>query len=395
MKILYISPSFPNSNQKAADVRANQLLKRLSVQVDLCVFGFCESQEALNKVHHVKSTIVSKSEMTLGKLLMGTLSLKPRAFLRYISPTITKSLQKVIHEFKPDIVHFDSIGTLALLGIVENECPAAKKIFHVHDSVTKIYQSGAGAERGFLGTLNSFLECRKIRRIESEVYARGEICLVDSQEDAEFLLKLNAENKVKVLPLGFDKDSFSTLGTMAHLTKPNIVFSGAMNGSQSVDAVLLLLDEIMPLIWAVMPDVTVYVVGANPPSELMERQNSRVVVTGFVEDLAGYLRAADVYVSPMRIGSGMRTRMVEALACGCSILATPMAMQGIWVSGMGELKPWLEAASPEEFASGYLELMSKPDKRAELSISASKLAEQWYSWDTVTNQLMQCYEEII
>lgn len=395
MKILYISPSFPNDNQKAADVRANQLLKRLSQQVDLHVFGFCDSQEPINKKTHIRATIVKKSEMTPGKFLMGTLTSTPRAFLRYTSPAIIKNLENVLHEFKPDIVHFDSIGTLVLLGVVENKCSNAKKVFHIHDSVTKIYQSRTCAERGMLGALNSYIEGKKIQRIESEVYDRGEICLVDSQADAEFLRKLNADNKVKVLPLGFDKDSFSTLGTVTHLAKPNIVFSGAMNGSQSLNAVLLLLDEIMPLIWDVMPDVTVYVVGANPPSELLERQNNRVVVTGFVEDMGGYLRAADVYVSPMRIGSGMRTRMVEALACGCSVLATSMAMQGIWVNGMGELKPWLEAETPQKFASAYLDIMSKPDKRSELSLSASHLVEKWYSWDTVTNQLVQYYEEIV
>ncbi len=391
MKVLYIAPEYPNINTNAAQVRANQLLTRLSLRVDLHIFGYGLELSALSASKPNFQTIVPRRPLNSFALLTSFFSRNPRAFQRYTHPHAIDAFCQVLDDFRPDIVHFDSIGVLGLMDYVLEVESKPMIVVHSHDSVSRLYESQLRCGNRLL-YLDRLLQWKKILRVESESYAKASICLVDSVEDAAYLSNLNRENRVRVLPLGFDEVEYCPEGSKALLECPSLVFSGAMNGVQSVDAALFLVGEVMPLVWKFNPEIHLYLVGGNPHKKLLDIDDGRVHVTGFVDDLASYLRAADVYVCPIRVGSGMRTRIVEALACGCIMVVRPEAVQGLAVEA-SDSPVWIEALSANDFANSIQKILERKSIN-EMKQSSVRYVSSKFSWSVVADKLVEVYNDV-
>ena len=393
MKVLYVAPDFPNNNSCAAQVRANQLLPILAKKVDLFVFGY--SNISLNEAENYDFQV---KIVRPGKLnIQSMLSKKPRAFFRYAYKEAENLFCNMVEEIQPDVIHFDSIASFGLFSQIsraalENQ---PKIIFHSHDSVTRLYTNRFLSEKNIIRRLDLWLQLLKIKHVEKNLYPLADLCIVDSHEDMSFLQKLTSGINVSVLPLGFDDSEYYKDGCKAELKIPNIIFSGAMGSAQSIDAANYLCREIMPKVWEKSPETNVYLVGGNPAKQLsvLQKSNPRIHVNGFVDSLASYLRGADVYVCPLRLGSGMRTRVVEALACGCSMVATPDAVVGL--KKIEGDDPWVLADSTSSFTENIIDLLGNEKKRLELGCRAAIYATSYYSWNNVTDTLHDIYNDLI
>lgn len=393
MKVLYVAPDFPNNNSCAAHVRANQLLPVLAKKVDLYVFGYSKDSVKESKHYDFHIKIVRPGELNIQSMLSN----KPRAFFRYAYEEALNLFSAMVEEVQPDIIHFDSIATFGLFSFI----PRAKLknqprvLFHSHDSVTRLYTNQYKGEKKFIRRLDLKLQLLKIKQVEKNLYPLADLCIVDSPEDVHFLKQLAPDINVDVLPLGFDDSEYHEDGDKAVITNPNIIFSGAMSSAQSIDAAIYLCQEVMPKVWEKYPETNVYLVGGNPAKQLTElkRLNPRIHITGFVDSLSSYLRGADVYACPLRLGSGMRTRVVEALACGCSMVATPDAIVGL--KEVGGEAPWVLAESISEFSENIIDLLGNEKKRLDLGARAAMYATTNYSWNNIAGILHDKYNDLI
>src|SRR5688572_6998873 len=323
-RILYVLPEVTYDSPNARRTRAEQLLPALAEHVDVTLLFFGSPAGQAPGVKRIEYAAPATGPRARAK---GTLSLAPRIFARYDTRAAAAKLAEVIDLVKPHIIHLDSLGTAPLLRHALNIVNGGntKIVLHTHASITLSGARRAQSVKISPRKLDLWIQMLKIRRVERDLYPRAALCLVDSPEDAAYLRSLNPATNVGVLPLGFNGEVFRPEGPRAPLAQPSVVFSGSMRSMQSVDAAAYLIREIMPAVWNAVPDAVVYLVGAGADDRILELQRgneSKVVVTGFVDDLASYLRAATVYVSPLRLGSGMRTRVVEAAAAGCAIVST-------------------------------------------------------------------------
>ena len=314
------------------------------------------------------------------------LSSNPVAFSRYIGRESVSLFLRLVDELNPDIIHFDSIATFGLLELLPKN-HSAKIILHSHDAVSRLYTNQAQAEGQFLRRFYLKQQQKKIISIEKSLYPKADICLVDSQEDAKLLVSLSEGINAQTLSLGFNENEFSPEGEKAKLIHPCVMMTGGMGSVQNIDAALTLCLDIMPKVWDELPDIQVYLVGSNPAPEVLnlKRKDVRIHVTGFVDDLSSYLRATDVYACTLKLGSGMRTRTIEALACGCAMVTTPEGVVGI----DGD-KAWEVANDDKYFALQIEKLLSDQRKVKELRINAIKCART-YSWTSVTKNLLKVY----
>ncbi|MEZ5287583.1 MAG: glycosyltransferase family 4 protein [Vicinamibacterales bacterium] len=90
-------------------------------------------------------------------------------------------------------------------------------------------------------------------------------------------------------------------------------------------------ETVWPELTRTMPDARLTIVGASPPQAVLDlaARDSRVTVTGFVDDVRPYMEKAQVYLCPMRDGGGTRLKILDALSMGIPIVATEMALEGI------------------------------------------------------------------
>lgn len=390
-RVLYIAPEYPSPGENAAQVRANALLPRLRALTDLRVLAFPPDGAAVSTTTEPGLHPVARADIGPLRLVVATLSPRPRAFLRYDTPEVRGTLLRLLADFQPDVVHFDSIGTMALLDVVLGLPRRPKIVAHTHDAVSQLYsrlsQSGSILRRAL-----TWAEYRKFLVHERSKQGKSNAIIVDSPEDANYLTRATDGPIVATIPIGVDLQTFCPDGPRAPLTQPALVFSGSMASIQSVDAAAFLVNEVMPLIGPQHPDCHLYLVGNGPLPEVRALASDQVHVTGFVDDLAAHLRAAAVYVCPLRLGSGMRTRVIEALACGVPTVATPMALRGLARPRDGHAVPWIVAETAESFATGIDAILS--GSHADLSSRATAYVQQNHSWDAVARAILQTYRDI-
>lgn len=391
MKLLYIAPEYPSVGKNAAQVRANALIPRLQDRLDLRVFSFPPHELEEAPAPDAITTQVERARPSKLDLLQASASKNPRAFVRYGTPQGREALRQLLESFQADVVHFDSIGTLALLDVAQAAPCKPRIVAHTHDSVSQLY-ARLRADSSSIQQVLTRREQRKYARFEREVLPLCDTVIVDSPEDAAFLSRQTGGSRVDLVPIGVDTSRFVPAGERADLASSSIVFSGSMASEQSGDAAIFLVTQIMPLVWDRFPDAHAYLVGGNPTARVSALAGERVTVTGFVDELTDYLRAASVYACPLRLGSGMRTRVIEALACGTRTVATSFAMRGVAVPENGS-RPWIEGEDAASLANAIMQLLG--GERPELGEQAARHAADNYSWDAVTGQIVSIYEDIL
>ncbi|MBI4323477.1 MAG: glycosyltransferase [Candidatus Omnitrophica bacterium] len=175
---------------------------------------------------------------------------------------------------------------------------------------------------------------------------------------------------------------------------PRLVFTGNMAYPPNEDAVYYFCRQILPLIHRKCPDVWLDVIG-NHPSVRLRRfcgRSKQVAVLGFVPDLRAEVIRRTLYVSPLRIGTGIKLKILEAMACGMPIVASPMSIEGMPVTDGRHL---LVARSAKEFADKVLEVLTKPALRQQLGMHAQQLIKDRYEWETIGQELDRIYQEAV
>jgi glycosyltransferase involved in cell wall biosynthesis len=111
--------------------------------------------------------------------------------------------------------------------------------------------------------------------------------------------------------------------------RSGIIFVGGFEHTPNIDAVLRLVTGVMPVIWEMLPDVTLRIVGAAAPPQIEALASDRVEILGWVRDLDPLLDAARVTVAPLSYGAGMKGKITQALAFGLPVVTTPVGAEGL------------------------------------------------------------------
>ncbi|MCC6802353.1 MAG: glycosyltransferase [Anaerolineae bacterium] len=243
--------------------------------------------------------------------------------------------------------------------------------------------------RGNLERLKSRLQLRVARSFESWMFAPYRRVIVVSDRDRDELLALNPALPVEVIPNGVDLDYFQPTG--APREPHTLLFTGNYEYAPNVDAALRLARDIFPRVQAHIPDAKLWIVGSAPPPELTALASEAITVTGHVPDMRTYLETAVVFVCPLRLGAGIKNKVLEALALGCPVVATPLSADGIAVRDGHDI---LLAESDDQFAAAVVRLFGDAPLRGQLAANGGALIESRYSWAQVAERYEAIYGEI-
>ena len=213
-------------------------------------------------------------------------------------------------------------------------------------------------------------------------------CVVVSEIDKQLLKEMGVNNRIFVVPNGTDTDFFKPTGKIT--IENSVLWFGHMDVHTNKDAVLYFWREIYPLLRKLHPQVQVTFVGTAPPKEIVDasKTDSHIKLTGFVDDVRPYIEEAAVIVVPIRIGSGTRLKILDAMAMGKAIVSTSIGCEGLNVNDGENI---LIADYPEDFAKKIIELLKSPEMRMNLEKNARKLAET-YGWSPIIDKQEVVYQ---
>ena len=229
-----------------------------------------------------------------------------------------------------------------------------------------------------------------LKREEREACRRHDAVLVTSRRDGELLQALASGLSTFVIPNGVDTSYFAPSSEPPE--PADLVFTGMMAYRPNYDGILYFLDEIFPLIRAVVPAARIHIVGHRPPPKLCKRASDHVVVTGSVADVRPFIARSAAYVVPLRMGGGTRLKILEALAMKKPVVTTSIGCEGLELSHEESV---LIADEPIAFARHVVELLRNEPLRQTLGSTGHALVREVYDWSIVHRHLEDAYQQMM
>ncbi len=271
------------------------------------------------------------------------------------------------------------------------------------------FESDLGRPARWHAALYSWIQWHKLAAYEKEVCARASSIVACSTTDADALRQLfernpairspkslrdAAQTEILVIPNGVDTLHFcpsDDAGSGAGI-EPGLVFTGKMDFRPNIDAMTWFCGDILPRIRAEFPRAALAVVGQKPAPRISALGHlPGVRITGEVPDTRPYIAGAAVYVVPLRMGSGTRLKVLEAMAMGKAIVSTPRGVEGIAVVPDRDV---VIADSPETFARAVVMLLRDPERRRALGAAARRAVETSYDWRQIVPSFEQVYGQV-
>jgi glycosyltransferase involved in cell wall biosynthesis len=221
--------------------------------------------------------------------------------------------------------------------------------------------------------------------------------LVESPRERKALLAASASHtpraseRIQVISSGVDLAYFSRTPGRRHANR--LVFGGKMSAPATRAAADLLVRHILPRIWRERPDVQLTIVGADPTRQIVAyaREDARITVTGYVEDLRPYLAGATLAVSPLPYAAGVPHLVLEAMAMGTPVIVSDSAITSLAIVPGRDA---LLASNAERFAQLALRLLDDGELRHLLAHNGQRYVERHHSLDVQTCRLESVYSEV-
>lgn len=220
-------------------------------------------------------------------------------------------------------------------------------------------------------------EASRLADFERRIAADFDHLFLVSAQERDYMPEGARVDHLRALSNGVDLDYFAP---RAGATSGNtLVFTGVMDYWPNVQGVTWFADEVLPLIQAQRPDVRFVVVGSKP-TEAVKRLADRpgIEVTGFVDDVRGYLHDAALCVVPLKVARGVQNKVLEAMAMGKAVVCTSQSLEGIRASNGVDV---VVADEPADFAARVLDLLQAPTRAREIGERARHCVERGYSWE--------------
>ncbi len=395
MKILFLSPTVPYPLTDGGRIRVYNLLKQIAQGNEVTLLALETQPTDSDSISHIQefgiNTHLVKHLHTLPRITLTTLLAaifrkQPITVARYNVPAYLETLQELLALGDFDLVHYEMFHTAQYH--TESDLPSVlsqqnvdSAIWHrLTDETTNIFYKFA-----YWTQRNAF------HRYERVLSPKFDAVTCTSEIDAAVFGQHCPDDVVKVIPNGVDVThfvpDFESAGT-AHL-----IYIGSMDWYPNEDAVSFFVEEVLPIIRNSVPDVKFTIVGGNP-SERVQRvaDMEGVVVTGRVPEIKPYFSAATVFVVPLRIGSGTRLKILEALAMGKAVVSTTVGAEGLSLQNGEEI---MIADEPNNFADAVLQLLTDSTLRKKIGENGRKRVEQDYDWRNIGKQLLTVYESVV
>ena len=232
---------------------------------------------------------------------------------------------------------------------------------------------------------------RLVRHFVSQAYRPYARIVLVSEEDARETCRLDPWLCTAVVPNGVDAERFHP--GAAGREPDRLVFTGALHAPANVHAAEWLAHRVLPRVRAARPDARLALVGRAPTSAIRGLGGiAGVDVVGEVADVRPWLWCAQAFACPMRTGTGMKNKLLEALACACPTVASSLACRGLEVRDDEEL---LVADEETEFAAALVRLLTHPELGERLGLAGREHVLARHKWGAVARAYERLYAEAV
>ena len=400
MKILLLTSDLPYPSESGAAIRNIGIIRGLSKAGHRLIllsfaehppdrdtnplYQLCDGVHAVPLPHHGKLKRIAKL------IVSGQADME----FRLASAEFTRNLYRLLQDDAFDLIQFSGIELGCYLPLIGAAKKQAKVVYDALNAEAELQRVVAQVDREnirrFAPAIYSTIQSARLARFERAICRGVDAIISVSDEDRDFLEK-HAGAPAYVIPNGIAVADYEP--PLDAIREPQqLVFSGKMDYRPNVDAVEWFHSAVFPLVREQFPQTRLLIVGRNPHRRLQPlAADASVRVTGWVESVQPYLHKATIYVAPLRMGSGTRLKILQAMAAGCAVVSTSIGAAGLNQDVQSALTI---ADDAREFAQAIVSLLQDESQRRELGGLAKEQVRKVYDWSALITRLLRAYAEI-
>ncbi|HUE69827.1 MAG TPA: TIGR03087 family PEP-CTERM/XrtA system glycosyltransferase [Pirellulaceae bacterium] len=224
------------------------------------------------------------------------------------------------------------------------------------------------------------LEGRRVRKLERRIVDRAQAVTLVSQAEADLFRRLCPNDKTHAVPNGVDLDYFRPDFPVEMPRPEQCVFVGVLDYRANVESLVWFCREVWPLVRRQKPDAVFAIVGKNPvPAIRQLAAHSGIRLVGEVPDVRPYIAESRFSVAPLLVARGIQNKVLEAMAMGKPVVASPQALEGLLAQPGRDL---LLAQAASEWLTAIDQLFAPSSTAADIGQSARRFAERTHRWDS-------------
>jgi len=393
LRILQISPQVPlplSDGGKVAIFNTTKYLARRGHELTMLAFHLDRSVNPDPMREYCQLIAVPHSNKdSLYRAGKNLFTAVPYGISKYRSPIMLAKLENLLASRTFDVVHVDHLH-MAHYGVHAKRSKGLPVLLREHNVESTIVERFADSVRIPVFRQWMQLQKRRIKKYEAERAGQCDLNCTVTAEDSKRLLTLLPSANVRDIPEGIAEEFFQTVNREP--IPKSICLFGSFDWLPNRDSLSWFVEDIFPRVLERDPEITLYVVGKHSPKQYEVRYPGKIVIRGFAPDLKSELAQYVLTVVPLRIGAGIRMKILESFAMGLPVVSTSIGAEGIKANHGEHLSI---GDTPTEFAEGILRMLEDSDFRSTVQKNAKHLADQNYRWEHVAYQLENAYREIM
>ena len=394
-RILFLTPQLPYPPHSGGTFKSWKLVEYLSKRYRLTIGTLLKGHDSKNLnefTNRIKLEKLYTQEINIPRTIQSLISSYichlPLIIYRTYSERFRRSIYGAIHS--ADIVFLDH----CLMSCYIPNDYVGRVILHEHNAEFILWQRAGRFQKNIFKKLLIYREAERIKRYEKEICMRSNVILAAPNDIASLRsIEIPGEKFYETLHLG-DENLLEQPNLEFFETTKSLLFVGTLTWESNIDCLLWFIENVWNTLKKMNPDLVFTIVGKDPDKRLQKTIQGRngLTLAGFVDNLEDCYRHARVFVAPLRFGSGIKVKIINAMYRGLPISTTPIGTEGLIVHDMLHMAI---ADNSQKMINDIHILLNDKNKWELLRDQSRKLALQAYQWDAVLKNVERAIDQCL
>lgn len=397
MRILQLTKKFPfppRDGESLAILNLGQALQAVGHEVTLLAMNttrhYTEHPASLATGYQEVKTVTVDNKITLTGALKGILGSHSYHISRFDSPDFHATLRKILQAAPFDIVQLETLYLAPYISTIR-ENSAAKIVMRAHNVEHEIWERMVAAnpkapKMRLLNNLNS-----KLKNYELEHLNAYDLLVPITARDEAHFRKLGFSGNSVVIPIGIQTKPVA-IDWSAYEAPLSLSFIGSLDWMPNQEGIEWIWEKVWATVHERHPHLKWVIAGRNAPKALHKTAPKNVSLIGEVPDAEAFHFIHPVSLAPLLSGSGIRAKILEAMALGRVVIASSVALEGIGATHQHHV---LIADTPEEWTTAIDWCVDHPDQLPMIGQRAAAFIESEFSAEGLARKIAVAYQELL
>ncbi|MDC1067777.1 glycosyltransferase [Candidatus Kapabacteria bacterium] len=394
MKILQLIPQFCYPADEGGKIGIANIYEEFSTSEEVTLFSL--SNKKINSEHYELASQFgnvfiqyANTRNSFRNIFKSLFTKEPLYLFKHYSKDVIKQVEKIVETNSFDIIHADHTAMAPLAYYIKRKygIPIGLRLHNIEYKIWERYSEEL--KYGSLKRKYIDSQASKLENKESILISKMDVNFVITDVDKKRAIKLSPKANIVVASAGVSPNKWFA-GKLSQRQPKQIIIASTWNWIHNSNGLRWWVEKVLPLVKSKINDVELIVIGKDSPNFL--KNNINIEPVGYVEEVLPYFHNSNIYIAPLFVGSGIRIKILEAMAAGLPVVSTSVSAEGIIASPEQGL---FVSDDADAQAAIIVSLIKNKQHAYDLGQKAREFILEHHTWETNVNIIKQEYQKLI